>query len=135
MNGTLRGLVKPILNCGVSFTILTLLLVSVATGQSSGPAPKGRDEKDRGKGKQLYRKVGCSNCHNLEGQGSALTGPKLAGISIPLTEFITYARQPAKQMPPYSLRVLSDQQLSEIYEYLHSFPDSPDVKTIPLLRD
>jgi mono/diheme cytochrome c family protein len=127
---------KPIRNCGVYFTIVMLILGGTfATGQSPRAMTTSGNQKDHEKGKQLYRTVGCSNCHNLEGQGSALSGPKLAGTSISLREFITYARQPAKQMPPYSVRVLSDQQLSEIYDYLRSFPNPPDVKAIPLLRD
>jgi mono/diheme cytochrome c family protein len=37
-------------------------------------------------------------------------------------------------MPPYTKKVVTDQELAEIYAYLQSIPKPPDAKTIPALR-
>ena len=36
-------------------------------------------------------------------------------------------------MPPYPPKVLSDQELTDIYAYIQSVPKAPDYKSIPLL--
>jgi hypothetical protein len=36
-------------------------------------------------------------------------------------------------MPPYTPKVLSDQELTDIYAYISSVPKAPDYKSIPLL--
>jgi hypothetical protein len=37
-------------------------------------------------------------------------------------------------MPPYTAKVLSDEDLANIYSFLRSRPQPPAVDTIPLLR-
>jgi hypothetical protein len=37
-------------------------------------------------------------------------------------------------MPPYTTKVVSGQQLADIYAFLQTVPKPPDVSTIPLLR-
>jgi hypothetical protein len=36
-------------------------------------------------------------------------------------------------MPPYTSKVTTDAELTDIYSFLQSIPHSPDVKEIPLL--
>jgi hypothetical protein len=36
-------------------------------------------------------------------------------------------------MPPYTEKVLSDQELADIYAYLQAIPTAPAFTTIPLL--
>ena len=38
-------------------------------------------------------------------------------------------------MPPYSEKILSDDELADIYAYLKAVPKPVDYKTIPLLKD
>jgi hypothetical protein len=38
-------------------------------------------------------------------------------------------------MPPYTEKVVSDQELADIFAYVQSIPKPPDVKTIPLLNN
>jgi hypothetical protein len=37
-------------------------------------------------------------------------------------------------MPPYTTKVVSEQQAADIYAYLQSLPKPPAVESIPLLR-
>ena len=67
------------------------------------------------------------------GQGGA-AGPKL--IDPPAWEaFILQLRTPRQQMPPYTTRVLSDQQAADIYAHIKTFPLPADPATIPMLRN
>jgi ubiquinol-cytochrome c reductase cytochrome c subunit len=85
-------------------------------------------------GKRLYTSAGCYECHSREGQGGAGTGPRLAPNPLAFAAFARQLRQPSNQMPPYTSKVLSDAQLSDIYAFLRSIPQPPDVASIPLLQ-
>jgi hypothetical protein len=37
-------------------------------------------------------------------------------------------------MPPYTAKIVSDQQAADIFAFLQSLPKPPAVETIPLLR-
>ena len=87
------------------------------------------------KGKQLFQSDGCYQCHGREAQGGPGTGPRLAPKPIAFANFTKYVRHPAGQMPPYTARVVSDEDLSDIYAFLSSQPQPPPAKTIPLLND
>jgi hypothetical protein len=43
-------------------------------------------------------------------------------------------RSTNRAMPPYSDRILAENDLEDIYAYLQSIPKPPDAKTIPLLN-
>jgi mono/diheme cytochrome c family protein len=86
-------------------------------------------------GQKLYITDGCYECHGYQGQGATQTGgARLGPPQIPLSGFISYVRQPSAQMPPYTLKVISDQDLAHIYSFLQSVPKPPPAKTIPLLN-
>jgi mono/diheme cytochrome c family protein len=118
--------------------MITMALVLGAEGAySQSAAQSKRPEASSGNaenGKRLYMKYGCYECHSLQGQGSMASGPRIGPDPIPFSALVSYVRHPAGDMPPYSDRVLSDQELSEIYSFLESLPNAPDMKTIPLLR-
>ena len=86
-------------------------------------------------GKRLYTSAGCLLCHNGEGQGGG-PGPALAPHPnmIAFAAFVRQCRQPSNNMPPYTSKVLSDQQIADIYAYLATIPKPPDVNSIPLLK-
>lgn len=102
---------------------------SPASSASSEAAPTGNVEK----GKQLYAAYGCYECHGYQGQGS-VQGARLAPNPIPLTAFTAYVRSPSGEMPPYTQKVISDQDLADIHAFLKSLPQPPNVKNIPLLH-
>jgi len=85
-----------------------------------------------GNGKKLYETVGCSQCHGLVGQGGA-AGPKLIDPT-PFPAFVVQLRTPRQVMPPYTERVMSEQQIADIYAHVKTFPLPPDPASIPLLR-
>jgi mono/diheme cytochrome c family protein len=100
------------------------------TPQKTGPSTAGNAEN----GKHLYASYGCYECHGREGQGSVLTGPRLALRPPPFSVFTSYVRQPAGQMPPYTAKVVPDAELADIYAFLKSLPAPPKLENIPLLK-
>ncbi|HEV7969043.1 MAG TPA: cytochrome c [Candidatus Acidoferrales bacterium] len=100
--------------------------------QDSKPAdaPAGKAEN----GKRLFNKIGCYECHGREGQGSTMGGPRIAPDPIPYDALARYVRKPTGEMPPYTAKVVSDQDLADIYAFLQSRPHPPAAKNIPGLR-
>jgi ubiquinol-cytochrome c reductase cytochrome c subunit len=91
---------------------------------------------DAARGKQLFsEKYGCFQCHGYLGQGSPVSGPKLAPNPMPYEALANFVRTTNRQMPPYKEQVLPNEYLQDIYAYLQSIPASPDPKSIPLLND
>ena len=106
--------------------VLSLLCAALLPGQgppANGPA----------KGKTLFSKYGCYQCHGTQGQGTT-AGARLAPKPIALAALIAYVRQPKGQMPPYTAKVVSDADLADIRAYLASIPDPPPANSIPLLN-
>ena len=85
-------------------------------------------------GKKLFSTDGCYECHGYEGQGGS-AGARLAPRPIAFAAFLRYVRHPTNQMPPYTAKVISDQELADIYAFLQSIPMPPAAKSIPLLGD
>ncbi len=84
-------------------------------------------------GKILFMHKGCWECHGTEGQGAS-TGPRLAPNPIPYEKLANSVRTSSRSMPPYREKILSDADLRDIYAYLQSIPNPPDVGSIPLLN-
>jgi ubiquinol-cytochrome c reductase cytochrome c subunit len=84
-------------------------------------------------GKRLFTKLGCYTCHGYQGQGGA-AGAKLAPQPISPTALIAYVRHPRGSMPPFTSKVVSDSDLTDIRAYLASVPAPPPAKSIPLLN-
>src|SRR5712692_5313294 len=96
--------------------------------QPAAAAPAGDAEK----GKALFVKNGCYQCHNYEGHGGA-AGARLAPNPLPFRGFVNYVRSPRGDMPPYTARVMSEQDLADVHAYLRSRPRPAAVSSIPLL--
>src|SRR3954471_23127403 len=83
-------------------------------------------------GKILFtQKYGCFQCHGEAGQGSPVTGPKLAPNPLPYEALSAFVRTTNRQMPPYKEAVLPEADLQDMYAYLQSIPAAKDWKTIP----
>jgi ubiquinol-cytochrome c reductase cytochrome c subunit len=111
------------------FASASMLAKPAQEGKSSA-APAGNAEN----GKQLFMKNGCYQCHGREGQGSVVTGPRIAPDPLPFEVISAYIRKPTGEMPPYTEKVLSDKDLADIYAYLQSRPHPPTAKAAPLLK-
>ncbi len=112
--------------------IRAALAAFAALGLSHAAVAAGSPEK----GKVAFIKHGCFQCHGTVGQGSTMTscGKVLTDTQLPLEAFIAFVRGTNRAMPPYSEKILSDAELTDIYAYLESLPKPADYKTIPLLN-
>jgi mono/diheme cytochrome c family protein len=110
--------------------VLTAALASQAQApdRPAAAAPAGSADA----GKKLYVSIGCYQCHGHEAQGSSATGPRLGPRPMAFAAFSRYVRQPSGQMPPYTVKVVSDSDMANIYAFVRSRPEPP--KEIPLLR-
>jgi len=117
--------------CGSALLIvfaMALTFVSIrARAQNAAQAsrPSEAQSGNAENGKRLYTKYGCYECHGREGQGSSMTGPRLGPNPVPFEVFAPYVRKPMREMPPYTAKVVSDQELADIYAFLQSRPHPP----------
>jgi len=88
---------------------------------------------DAANGKKLFLKDGCYQCHGYAGQGGR-DGARIAAIGLNAQGLIHYVRAPAGQMPAYTDKVISDQELTDIHAYLQTMAKAKPVKDIPLLQ-
>jgi mono/diheme cytochrome c family protein len=84
-------------------------------------------------GKKVFERMLCSACHGHEGQGGG-AGPRIGVKPPPMAVMIAYVRHPAGNMPPFSTKVVSDQELADIHAYLASRPAPLPLKEMPLLN-
>ena len=86
-------------------------------------------------GQRLFLSYGCYECHGTVGQGSTQTGgSRLGPPQIPFSAFLDYVRQPTGQMPPYTTRTVSDQELRDMYAFLKSLPQATPSRDISILN-
>jgi mono/diheme cytochrome c family protein len=110
--------------------ILTLVVAAASAQTKGGPALTGNSDN----GKRLFLKNGCYQCHGQAGQGG-LAGARLAQIKLAQPAFIAYVRNPAPGgMPPYRAKVMSDQELADVFAYIQTFPEPPASNSIPILN-
>ncbi|MGH7035521.1 MAG: c-type cytochrome [Stellaceae bacterium] len=115
-----------------TLTVLAGALAALATAAwAEEHVPSGNAKA----GQQEYMTIGCWECHGTQGQGGAITGPRLAETKLPYDAFLQQLRVPQNAMPPYEPKILSDADAANIYAFLKSLPAAPSAKDIPLLND
>ena len=106
--------------------------------QSANPTPPGNLSTLSGNaqnGSRIYASYGCYECHGRVGQGSQSTGaPRIGPPALTIDAFARYIHTPTGNMPPYTSKVVSDQDVADIYAFLKSLPPAPQAKNIPLLN-
>ena len=103
------------------------LLAALGAGIVVAQTPAGNAEN----GKTLFNnKYRCYTCHGFDGHGGA--GARLVPMKMPAVAMIAYVRAP-QRMPAYGPAVISDQELTDIWAYVKTIPESPAVDKIPLL--
>ena len=73
------------------------------------------------RGKQTFMRVGCYQCHGREAQGAS-SGPRLGPNPLPLAAFARAIRTPRNEMPPYSVKLLSDAELADVHAFVAARP-------------
>lgn len=111
-----------------------LVLAALAAGLAFGSDAAIAASAD--KGKTAFIKYGCWQCHGTQGQGSIMTsgGKVLAPNPLPYEAFAAFVRSTNRTMPPYSEKILPNEDLADIHAYLLSIPKPADYKSIPLLN-
>jgi len=108
--------------------IAAVLLPHLVPAQSQ-PAPSGNADT----GKKLFLKDGCWECHGYAGQGGR-DGARIGATSLTLQGVIRYVRKPTGSMPAFTDKLISDQEMADIYAYLKSLPPVKAAKDVPLLN-
>ena len=120
--------------------IIALAVVAALCAGASGlhltaaQAPVRSDQQVAGNtetGQRLYTRFGCYQCHGREGQGNPETGPRLGPNPMALEAFTRYVRAPRNQMPPYSSKVVSDDELRNIHAFLRTRPKPAAQSVLP----
>jgi ubiquinol-cytochrome c reductase cytochrome c subunit len=106
---------------------------SVLSAQTAAPAGNAKH------GAQVYQTNGCYLCHNYQGQAGGgrpgtNPGPNLAPAPIVYSAFLRQVRTPRRTMPPYDAKILSDQDVADMYAFLVSQPAAKDPHGIALLN-
>jgi mono/diheme cytochrome c family protein len=109
----------------VTFVALVVALIfGVTAARSQNPAqaskPAGSAAGNVEAGKRVFNKYGCYQCHGREGQGSLVSGPRIGPDPIPYEAFVSYVRRPTREMPPYTAKVVTDQELADIYAFVQA---------------
>ncbi len=111
---------------------IAVAVLTLVAGIRIGAAATQEDEAtDRGK--KDYVEMGCYQCHGYQGQGGG--GPRIAPKPLSLEAFTRLVRRPPNVMPAYSPKVISDEKLKRIHEYLKSIPEPPEVSTLPVFSE
>src|SRR5690348_17848063 len=84
------------------------LIASVVFAQTNGNAESG---------KRLFLRDGCWECHGYAGQGGR-DGARIASTALSAPALIRYVRRPTGAMPAYIDKIVSDQELTDIWAYL-----------------
>jgi ubiquinol-cytochrome c reductase cytochrome c subunit len=90
------------------------VLDAVALPEAARPA-----DGDVDRGQATFMRVGCYQCHGREAQGAS-TGPRLGPNPLPVPAFTRAVRTPRNEMPPYSPKILSDTELTDVYAFVAS---------------
>ncbi len=112
----------------LSILVILMTIVPALGAQTPAPAPAGNATN----GGKIFVSYGCYQCHGYAAQGGA--GARLAPRPIAFALFSKYVRKPTQQMPPYTAKVVTDQELADIYAFLVTIPPPPDANSILLLK-
>ena len=113
--------------------MMRFLMLAAFAGALGAQTPPAAPAGNAQNGKRIFEAYGCYQCHDHDAKGGA--GARLAPKPIPFAVFSRYVRKPAGDMPPYTSKVVSDQELADIYAFLLSIPQPPAAKSIPILNN
>jgi ubiquinol-cytochrome c reductase cytochrome c subunit len=116
--------------------MLTILALSSASAQTQEESAASESSQAGAveNGSKIYVSYGCYQCHGYAGQGSTRSGPRIAPDPIAFALFSYIVREPPDVMPGYTEKIVSDEELADIYAFLKTVPQPPNVESIPQLQ-
>ena len=111
---------KKLVTVALSAALVTFAGAALAAGNAD-------------KGKAIFTQKGCWQCHGYEGQGGS-AGLRIANTQLNEEQLIAFVHTTNGPMPPFSEKLVSNAELSDVYAYLQSRPKPADPDTIPLLK-
>ena len=111
----------------------TVILIAILAAGTTMLAQQAASTGNIENGKKLFLRDGCWECHGTVGQGGR-DGARLADTALSAAQLTRYVRKPTGAMPAYIDKVLSDQELTDIWAYMKSLPNK-QAKDIPLLTE
>jgi ubiquinol-cytochrome c reductase cytochrome c subunit len=112
--------------------LASIALAGIAFAAAPAFAASNAPAGDAAHGKELFGRVGCYECHGYEGQGGV--GPRIAApVPLAWPALSAFVRTTDTDMPPFTEKVLPDQDLADIYAYLQTIAVHNDPKASPLL--
>jgi mono/diheme cytochrome c family protein len=113
------------------FVVFVVAITSAVALRAA--APQAPVAGNAANGQRVFEKDGCYQCHGYAAQGGR-DGARLAATSMNAQSFTRYVRRPFGAMPAFTAKVLSDQELTDIYAYVIAMPSARPAKDIPLLN-
>jgi mono/diheme cytochrome c family protein len=111
--------------------LIVMALFAVVGAVASAQLKPGDAES----GKRIFLRNGCYQCHGTVGQGGS-GGARLAQTKLTQIALTAYVRNPRSGgMPPYRAKVMSDQELADVFAYIKSLPEPLLPKDIPELKE
>jgi mono/diheme cytochrome c family protein len=92
--------------------------------------PKGSAER----GKKLYVELNCYSCHGTHGQGGGRNSEPTIPAGYPWQGFLNQLRKPRLDMPAYEEKLVSTQEVADMFAYFSSLKAAPAAKDIPQLK-
>ena len=94
-------------------------------------APRGSVER----GKKLFVDLNCYSCHGTQAQGGGRGSEPPIPLGYPWAGFLNQLRKPRLDMPAYEEKLVSAQEIADVYAYFSSLKAAPAAKDIPQLRN
>jgi ubiquinol-cytochrome c reductase cytochrome c subunit len=107
--------------------------ISLQAQTPAAPAARNAPAGNVDNGKKIFASYGCYQCHNYAANGGN-AGPRLAPNPIAFPAFIRQIRKPSNEMPPYTAKVVSDQDVADIYAFLQTIPAAPAAGSLAILQ-
>jgi len=111
----------------VAVFLVAALCAATALAQD---APKGSAER----GKKLFVDLNCNSCHGTHGQGGGRNSEPTIPAAYPWQGFLNQLRKPRLDMPAYEEKLVSTQEVADMFAYFSSLKAAPAAKDIPQLR-
>lgn len=109
--------------------IAALAFATAAAAQDK--APSGSSER----GRKLYVDLNCHSCHGTHAQGGGRNSEPPIPLGYPWAGFLQQLRKPRLDMPAYEEKLVSSQEVADLFAYFSALKPTPAAKDIPQLRN